>query len=639
MLLSLMRKHAQSWIIKFMITLIALVFIFYFGYSFRPDDRLKVAEVNGEPISRVEYDNARRNMLKNYQNQYKNVSSDMLVKAFDIKNRALQVLIEEKIISHEAERLGLIVTKKEIREKILERFPVFIIDGEFDENRYSQYLERNYTSSKAYEEELSNNLLQQKVIQFLMTFLVPSDQEILDNYRYENEKIKLSFVKFSPDEFKSSVEKEREAINAFFEERKENYRVGEKRKIGYIKISADMFKDKIKIDESEIMRAYEDNIGMYTQEKQVKARHILFKVNPGTSPEDQKKIEEKAASVLERVKKGEDFAGLAKEFSEDTTKASGGELGYFTEDRMLKDFRDKAFVDSVFSLKKDEISDLVKTSLGFNIIKVEDIKEETVKPYAEVRDQIESTLILDESVNMAKEKAQDLMDQMPYDIDLKEYADEHEVPYSSTDFFLKTEPNPVMPGNSKLNETLFVLEKGDITEVVPLNNEFFIFQVVDIKDSYLPELDEVYAAVEVDYVDHMALETAKAEAEKYLNELKDGNKWEDLAKEKSKTIDSTNFFTRRSAPGKIGTVVDLQEVTFKLNAENPFPDRIFYNNKGAFVVKWEEKNDIDEAKYKEEKNGFAESLTLKKQNEVLGDWMQKMKEKSDIDLSYFEKYN
>lgn len=633
MLLSLMRKHAQSWIIKFMIGLIVVVFVFFYGYSYMRDEVVKVAEVNDEPISTLEYDKARRNMLNNIQQQYKNVSSDILAKAFDIKNRALEALIEQKIISQEAERLGFIVTKKEIREKILELFPVFIIDGEFDENSYRQYLESNYTSSKEYEEGLSNDLLRQKIAQFLMTFLVPSDQEILDSYQYENEKIKLGFVKFSPDEYKSSVEKEREAINAFFEERKENYRMGEKRKIGYIKINPDMFKDGIELDENEVMRAYEDNISMYAQEKQVRARHILFKVTPGTSPEDQEKIKERAASALERVKKGEDFAELAKLLSEGPSNKNGGDLGFFKRGKMIKEFEDIAF-----SLKKGDISDLVKTSEGYHIIKVEDIKEETVKPYTEVRDQIESSLIQDESMDLAKEKAQNLRDQI-YDVDLKEFATEHEVPYYITDFFSKSAPTPVINGDSKLNETLFVLEKGDVTEVVPLNNEFFIFQVVDIKDSYLPELDEVYVAVEVDYIDHMALETAKAEAEKYLNELKEGSKWEELAKDKNKTIESTNFFTRRSPPGKIGTVADLQEVTFKLNAENPFPDRIFDNNKGAFVVKWEGKQDIDETKYNEEKDRFAESLTMKKQNEVFGDWIEKVKEKSDIDLSYFEKIN
>jgi peptidyl-prolyl cis-trans isomerase D len=638
MLLSLMRKHAQSWIIKFMIALIAVVFIFYFGYSFHSDERLKVAEINGEPISRVQYERAYRNIVSNYQNQYKSMWSDNLIEVFDLKNKALEALIEQKILIQEAERLGLMVTKNEIREKILNN-PNFFMDGRFNESRYRSVLSSYFhISPEAYEEDLSKNLLHQKLVQFLTTFLVPSDQDILDHYRYINEKIKLSFVKFSPDEYKSSVEKDKESVKAFFEERKENYRKPEKIKIGYIEISPKQFKDKVELDEDLLTGYYESNISIFTQEKQVKASHILFKVADDASPEDQKKVEEKAASVLEKAKKGEDFAELAKQFSDDTTKSKGGDLGYYTESQMLKDFKDKEFADAVFSLNKGAISDLVKTDYGYNIIKVEDIRDESVKPYPEVREQIENTMRQNSSMDMAKSRALDLIDQMPYEIDLKEYASDHGVPYSSTDFFSESELIPVIRGNSKLKETLFAFQKGDITEVVDLNDSYFIIQVIDKKDSYLPELDEVYVSAEVDFIDHMALESAKAEAEKYLQALKEDGKWEELAKEKNKAVESTDFFARRGTPRKIGAVSGLQEAVFKLNADNLFPDRIFDNNKGAIVVKWEAKQDIDQEKYKEEKERYTESVTQMKQSEVFSDWIEKMKAKSDIDRSYFEKY-
>ncbi|MBN2418220.1 MAG: SurA N-terminal domain-containing protein [Deltaproteobacteria bacterium] len=632
MLLSLMRKHAQSWIIKFMITIIALVFIFYFGYSFRSDDRIKVAEVNGEPISRVLYEKAYSGMLNNLREEYKSVWNDKLIEAFDLENRALEGLIEQKIISQEAERLGLMVTKNEIQQKIIE-IPAFITDGRFDENRYRSLLSYSRTTPEAFEEDLAKDLLQQKIMQFITTFLVPSNQEVLDNYRFANEKIKLGFVKFSPDEYKSSISKEKEAVNAFFEERKENYRIPEKIKTAYIKINPEMFYDKVELNEDQLMEYYEENISTFSQEQQVKARHILFRVDSDASPEDQKKIEEKAVAVLERIKKGEDFAELAKEFSEDSSKSQGGDLGYFPRGRMVREFEDAAF-----SLKKDEVSDLVKSDFGYHIIKVDDIKDESVKSYPEVRDEIEKTMRQIRASDMAQSKAMDLIDQMPYDIDLKEYAAEHEVPWNSMDFFSRSEPAPLIMNNSKLVETLFSLEKGDVTEVLELNGDFYIMQVTDKKDSYLPELDEVYVSVEMDFIDHMALKSARDDAEKYLAALKENSKWEELAKEKNKTVESTEFFSRRGAPGKIGAIAGLQDAAFKLNAENPFADRVFDNTSGAFVIKWEAKQDIDEAKYLEEKERYEKALVQTKQQVAFSDWIDKIKAKSDIDRSYFEKY-
>ncbi len=633
MLLSLMRKHAQSWIIKFLIGIIVVVFILYFGYSFRSDEGIKVAEVNGESIGRVEYDKAYRDMLTNLQNEYKSVWSDKLIETFDLKRRALETLIEQKVISQEAERLGLRVTKNEIRDKILE-IPAFITDGRFDESRYRYMLSSSHLTPEDFEESYSINLLQQKLAQFLTTFLLPNDQEILDNYRYSNEKTKLAYIMFSPDEFSASVQKDKEAVKSFFEERKENYRIPEKIKIAYIRIDPESFNDQVKLDEETLKGYYEDNIDKFTQEEQVKARHILFGVSPEASPEEQKKVEDIAGAVLERVKKGEDFGELAKEFSEDATKSTGGDLGYITKGSLGQG--SKEFEDAAFGLKKDEISGLVKTAYGYHIIKVDDRVERSVKTFDEARNQIDGILRHNATMDIANEKGLFLTDQMPYDVDLKEFAADHKVAYDSTDFFSESEPVPMIRGNSKLIEILFSLNKGEVNKLEELNNEFYIIQILDKKGSYLPVLDEVYGKAEADYIDHMALESAKAEAEKYLKALSETGKWEELAKEKNRIIESSDYFTRSGTAGKIGVIPGMQEEAFKLNANNPFPDKVFENEKGAYIIKWEEKQDIDAARYIAEKERYAESLSMRKRQEAFSGWLDAMKAKSDIDVTFFE---
>jgi peptidyl-prolyl cis-trans isomerase D len=110
---------------------------------------------------------------------------------------------------------------------------------------------------------------------------VPSTQVLLDNYRYDNEKVKLSFVKFTPEEFKASVAVDKKELVSFFNEKKESYRVPEKIKIAYIKIGAEKFMDQVILEEDELKAYYEDNINMFTQEEQVKASHILFKTPAG----------------------------------------------------------------------------------------------------------------------------------------------------------------------------------------------------------------------------------------------------------------------------------------------------------------------------------------------------------------------
>ena len=120
MVLSLMRKHAKSWLIKFLIGMIAIVFVFYFGYSFRSSPGVKIAYVNGELISGAEYQKVYRKLLEGLQRDYGSVWSDNLIKVFDLRNKALTNIVNEKLVGQEAKRIGLDVTEEEIQQKIME---------------------------------------------------------------------------------------------------------------------------------------------------------------------------------------------------------------------------------------------------------------------------------------------------------------------------------------------------------------------------------------------------------------------------------------------------------------------------------------------------------------------------------------
>ena len=109
MVMSLMRRHAKSWLIKFLIGMIAVVFIFYFGYSFTSRSGVKMAYVNGEPISGVEYQKTYRRYLENLQRVYKNVWNENLIEEFDLKNKALEELINRKLVSQEARKIPEVV--------------------------------------------------------------------------------------------------------------------------------------------------------------------------------------------------------------------------------------------------------------------------------------------------------------------------------------------------------------------------------------------------------------------------------------------------------------------------------------------------------------------------------------------------
>lgn len=142
--------------------------------------------------------------------------------------------------------------------------------------------------------------------------------------------------------------------------------------------------DKIAVTEEDMSNYYTTHRDEFRTPEQVKASHILLRVDANAPADVKGKAKDKAADILKRVKAGEDFAKLASEFSDDPgSKAKGGDLGFFSKGRMVKPFEDAAF-----TLKPGEVSDVVESQFGYHIIRVTEKKSAVEQPYESVKDSV-----------------------------------------------------------------------------------------------------------------------------------------------------------------------------------------------------------------------------------------------------------
>ena len=141
--------------------------------------------------------------------------------------------------------------------------------------------------------------------------------------------------------------------------------------------------DNITISKEESRKYYDAHPELFKQPEQVKASHILVKVAPDSDAKTKTAAGKKIEKIQDRIKKGEDFASLARENSEGPSAAKGGDLGYFQRGAMVKPFEDAAF-----ALEVNQVSDVVETSFGYHLIKVYDKKPEKTLAYAEVEQQL-----------------------------------------------------------------------------------------------------------------------------------------------------------------------------------------------------------------------------------------------------------
>lgn len=625
-MLSLMRRQAKSWLIKFLIGIISLVFVFYFGYSFTSSRSQKLATVNGDVITQLAYDKEYRDMVESFRRQYRGAWNDNLIKVLDLKNRALQNLINRKLISQEAKKLGFQVTKAEVQKSIM-AYPAFQVNGQFDVRRYQALLDQNRMKPEDFEQNIAQDLLQRKLQQFLLTFLPVTDKELLDSYSQSHEQVNLSYIQIKPDRFTSTVKVDLPAMTAYFKAHQEDYRVPEKAKLSYITIDPAAFMDRITVSDQEIREYYEYNMDSYKIPAKVCARHILFRLQENAPKDEAAKVRKKAEMVLKMARSGKDFAKLAKKYSEGPTGKNGGDLGCFSRGKMVKPFEDAAF-----KLKKGEISDLVKTRFGYHIIKVENVQAARTKSLSEVRGEIEKNLKKSEAADLAHEKGLSLIDQMPYEVDLGKYATENKMAVQETGFLSLNDPIPGIGGDEKLRESLFALQEHEASELIELKGKFYIFQVTKRKASYLPELKEVEGAVKRDFVKHLAREKAKSTAQGYLEELKKGKDWTKVAGKAGVKPAETGFFTRQGPVPKIGYDQELAEIAFHLSKEKPYPDKVYENQTGAFLIRWKGYKGIDQQKFQKEKEQYRFSLLRLKQRTAFQNWLDALRKQARVEI-------
>ncbi len=195
-----------------------------------------------------------------------------------------------------------------------------------------------------------------------------------------NEKMEALKKRFSSDaEFKNSLSKMKLSETII--------RSDFKRGMAIQKFIDNKFVETIKLSDKEIKTYYDGNPDYFKQPEQVHASHILLKADPKGDASQKTEARKKIEDIQQKLLKGEDFAALAKEFSQCPSSNKGGDMGYFKRGQMVKPFEETAF-----GLKPGKVSDIVETRFGYHLIKVIDKKPNSVIPYQDVKDRLSQYL-------------------------------------------------------------------------------------------------------------------------------------------------------------------------------------------------------------------------------------------------------
>jgi len=645
----MMMLFRHKTVIKVLMYGVIVVFVgtifFVWGAGGKLGGREPIAlKINGDKITFRRFQQSLRQMAQRQK--------DRNVDPQQIKQQMIDEITRQYLLVQQVAQLDIDISDLEIDEEILKN------DRELQ--WYQAVREQGYAN--AYRKEKKVNLGLQRMNEILNDLALVTDDEIRQDYRRKNEKVKIKYIQFPKHEFRKDVEISDEESEKYFQENKEKYQVEDRANIRFVKIDP-----KELVTDKDIEKYYAENKSEFTDPEKVKARHILLKVDSSASDDEKAKVKEKAQGILEEAKKeGADFAELAEEHSEGPTATKGGDLGFFERGKMVKSFEDVAF-----SLKRGEISALVETTFGYHIIKVEEKKTTEISPLQKVKSQIKTTIVEQVTAQDAKRVADELLYNIRvYTLEnaiekkrfMDSFTDDEKEKYSDLKLEVKTTglfekdvgsiPNVGSSWTYKsLIEKVFDMRKNAVATVEIKDyrgniDSYFVVELTDKKPAHIPDFSEVKDNVKDDIKDEKSKELAFEAAEKLMAKLADGDSLEDLAKKdepptdddeekdtKKKEVKENNSFALSSSgyvPG-VGRASKVMLAAFNLK-----PDEIagpFNGNNGAFIIQLVEREEavlktLDEDK--EEWVKTRQSLLQTQERQIYNNWYEGVKSQATI---------
>src|SRR5579863_264526 len=464
--------------------------------------------------------------------------------------------IAERAVAYEAEQLGFRISDRDLAGT-LRSFPFATLPAD----QYQQYVEQQFGTTvpdfeenvrvKSYEDEIQNIVLEGAII-------TPAEAEA--EYRRRNEKIKVDYIGFSPAKLAADMKPSAEEINTYFAKNKGFFNIPETRNLQLIVADQSKVADTIQISDAQVLDYYNAHKDEYRTPERVHARHILLSI--ANKPKDQVPIvQAQAEALLKQIKAGGDFADLAKKNSQDPGSAQkGGDLGLVSRGQMVKNFE-----DAVFSLKPNEISNVVTTEYGFHIIQVLEKQPAHLQTLDEVKPAITAAL-----------KNQTVFDQMQELTD-KAHAELVKAPQNAQQIAMQLNlefvnvpaytPGAAIPqlGNDpQAGATVQSLKPGEVSQVLQVGNKLGIVVVTGVQPPHPAQLSEVENQVRQAYSQGEANRIVAEKAAKAAELLKqNGGDLNAAAKAVGAEVKSTDFFLRTGAAEGIGSASLLGDLFSK----------------------------------------------------------------------------
>ncbi len=625
-MLDQMRNWGRTWVVQALFILLMVAFAFWGVGSVLGSRVHPVAMVNGNRILASELDHQTEQLKRNITQVY-GANAALLLRSVNLRQEALNQMIQERLVADEARHIGIRVSDQSLADNIATD-PHFQDGGRFDPQRYQEILQENELLPSDYEASVRASLVEGALRQMVDQGVQVSDADARHAYDLKNQKISVAYVEIPAQDFVAKISPTPDQLEAFYKSHQDAFREPDRIKVAYIRYDSALMAAKITPSDKDIEDYYKSNLKkMYSHPDEVHARHILIEVQPGATADQKAKAKARAEDILKQLKNGADFQKLAKEDSQDPgSRLSGGDLGTFGRNQMVKPFEDAAF-----SMKPGELR-LVETKFGYHVVKLEASTPAHVDKLDQVRPKIIEAIRSQQGPRMAREALDEDVTAALAGGDLKDLAKKRGFEVVETPLFSQHEASAVLK-NQNLTDTAFKLEVGQVSAVPGGNAAPYLVKLISRDPAHVPPLKDIEAKVREAYVRDTSQSQALAKAQKLLTQMKDAAGFGKIAQANNLTIHKTDSFARSSnSVPELGSFPEVTDAAGDIAKLPGLIPRVMENKGDAYIFEVLDRTMPSDEDWKAAQKDFIEEFSQQRRADAWNHFLDALKSRARISI-------
>jgi peptidyl-prolyl cis-trans isomerase D len=618
-MLQTINDKAKGWLAYLVVGLISVPFaLFGINSYLGGGDKLIAATVNGEEIPVREVQNA----LLQQKQRLSSMFGGQLPPSFSdetLKSQALESLINQALIRQEVKNSGYRASNKEVFA-IISETPAFQKEGAFDKATYEKLLKANRRNKVSYEASLRTDISNRQLsdginnTSFFPAAQLTSYQALANQVRdFETFTLKL-------DAYKEQIKPTSADIKTYYEAHSDQYMTDEKIKIAYVRLKSSDLAESVTVTPELLQRYYDEDSSQYVILEQRKVARILFKVTDDKEDEARKQAE----TLQQNISSGKNTYEAAM-----LEKAEGmiaTDMGFLARGDM-----GVAFEKAAFALKKDELSAVIKTESGYELIKVSEIKPEVQQTFEQVKDKVEKNYRQEKATKLFQEQVETLNTvAFENETSLDPAAQSVGIEVQTSDWFTR-KGGKEFTANQKIQAEAFseaVFTQAKNSSLIELSNtDVAVLRVHKKQAPVLKPLADVSEKIKQTIIETETRQLVTKKGEALLAKLKSGSNWSVLS-DIGATADAVEKFATVDRKA-IKPSADVVRKVFAMNIpkEN---DRVYSNTimpVGDYVlISLKTVKDGDSALDEATKNTYANALGARERSAVMG----ALREEADV---------